>query len=134
MEKKDYYVIKRLNEKNEWKTIALIENNIDAVFTGRLFRDQMGYTVQLLHSGEDKTFLLGGRPKTQQKGIASILKNIIFFENGIRHDLTPDEITVLKIALNDFNECSLPMCSEERDAEYMAALARLKSLFLENLD
>jgi hypothetical protein len=60
MEKKDYYVIKRLNEKNEWKTIALIENNIDAVFTGRLFRDQMGYTVQLLHSGEDKTFLLGG--------------------------------------------------------------------------
>lgn len=62
------------------------------------------------------------------------MKNTIYFENGIKHELTPDEITVLKIALSDFNECSLPPCSEKRDAEYMAALANLKALFLDHLD
>lgn len=59
--------------------------------------------------------------------------NKIFFENGIVHDLTPDEIAVLRIAFDDFNECSLPFCSEQREKELLQAVASLKSLF-EHLD
>ena len=62
------------------------------------------------------------------------MKTTIYFENGIKHELTADELKVLKIALEDFNECSLPICSLERDAEYMSALSTLKGLFLGHLD
>lgn len=62
------------------------------------------------------------------------MKNTIYLENGIKHELTPDEIKVLRIALEDFNECSLPLVSVARENEYLSALESLKSLFLEQLD
>lgn len=57
----------------------------------------------------------------------------IYLENGIVHEFTPDEIKVLQIAVDDFNECSLPICSEKRENEFLKALVSLKSLF-EHLD
>lgn len=57
----------------------------------------------------------------------------IYLENGIVHEFTKDEIKVLRIAVDDFNECSLPICSEKRENEYLKALETLKALF-EHLD
>lgn len=48
--------------------------------------------------------------------------------DGITHELTKDELKVLKIALNGFNDCDLPFCSEAREREYLNALQDLKNI------
>ena len=58
MEKKYYFVIKVLSATGEWYTNALIENSHDAIRVGQLYRDDLGYNVQLWHKEKDVTFLL----------------------------------------------------------------------------
>lgn len=62
------------------------------------------------------------------------MPNYVVLENGIEHKLTDDELKVIKIALKVFNSCDLPICSVEREQEYMAALKNLQTLFLEHID
>lgn len=55
------------------------------------------------------------------------MKNTIKLENSIIHELTPNEIKVIKIAINNLNKNDIK-------EELNTALNNLKSLFLEYLD
>lgn len=59
--------------------------------------------------------------------------NKIIFENGISHELTDDEIKILKIAIKGFNWCDV-ICSEEREKQLKIAYENLTSLFIDHLD
>lgn len=61
MEQTNFYVIKVLGKNGEWYTNALIENSFDAIQVAKLYRDQLGYGVQLWHKGQDVSFLMNGQ-------------------------------------------------------------------------
>ncbi|GGE57237.1 hypothetical protein GCM10011391_40150 [Pullulanibacillus camelliae] len=51
--------------------------------------------------------------------------NTIFFENGIKHELTVEEINIIKKSLADF---------KANDDSEKETLEQLKSLFIHHLD
>lgn len=62
------------------------------------------------------------------------MKNVMYFENGIKHEFTADEMKLLCIAVRGLDFSTIPLCDEEREKEYNKAVENLKSLFLEHLD
>lgn len=66
-------------------------------------------------------------------------KNEVVLENGIRHDLTGDEILVLQILLERAeaflkNKDNVTYFDEHREQQILSAAASLKSLFVDHLD
>ena len=53
------------------------------------------------------------------------MKNVMYFENGIEHEFTNDEMNLLKKAIHNL---------DEKEIENTKELENLKSLFLEHLD
>ena len=70
------------------------------------------------------------------------MKNEMFFENGIRHEFTDDEIRMLKVCIlklaNDkqgFYDSLAKICPQRYDwGRYENAMKQLYSLFIDNLD
>lgn len=60
-EQTHYYIIKVLNLAGEWYTNALIQNRFDAIQVAKLYRDQLGYGVQIWYEGKDMSFLLNAK-------------------------------------------------------------------------
>ena len=61
VEKQYMYVVKVRNMAGEWYTNALIENSFDTIQVAKLYRDQLGYDVQIWHKGKDVSFLMNGQ-------------------------------------------------------------------------
>ena len=61
MEQTHYYVIKVLNLAGEWYTNALVQNSFDAIQVAKLYRDQLGYGVQVWYQGKDVSFLMNAK-------------------------------------------------------------------------
>lgn len=57
------------------------------------------------------------------------MKNIIYFENGIKHELLEDEIKLIYTLLINYGENAI-----EKYNINVNALTNLKSLFCEHLD
>lgn len=62
------------------------------------------------------------------------MNNEIWFENGIYHVFTDDEMRILKSAIRDFEASDIICSSVEREKEFQVATDNLKALFLHHLD
>lgn len=70
------------------------------------------------------------------------MKNLMYFENGINHEFTADEIRMLKVCIlklaNDkqgFYDALVKICPQRYDwVRYENAMKQLYSLFIEQLD
>lgn len=60
-EQTHYYIIKVLNLAGEWYTNALIQNRFDAIQVAKLYRDQLGYGVEIWYQGKDVSFLMNAK-------------------------------------------------------------------------
>lgn len=61
------------------------------------------------------------------------MQNKMYFENGICHVFTDDEISILKRAIRNLNWADI-ICTAEREIEIKRAYDSVYSLFLEHLD
>lgn len=61
------------------------------------------------------------------------MNNKMYFENGIEHIFTDDEMSMLKRAIRNLNWADI-ICTEKREAELKRAYESLCSIFLEHLD
>ncbi len=59
--KTHFYVLKVLDKRGNWYTNALVENSFDAVHVAKLYRDQLGYTVQIWHKEKNVSFLMNSK-------------------------------------------------------------------------
>ena len=71
--------------------------------------------------------------------MVSKLKNEVVLKNGIRHELTGDEILVLQILLERAepflkNKDNVTYFDEHREQQILSAAASLRSLFVDHLD
>lgn len=64
------------------------------------------------------------------------MKNTICFENGIKHDLTAEELEILREALREIEVDDVITFDRyfKKPGKYDKALSSLKTLFLEHLD
>ena len=58
METKHYVIIKVLDENGNWYDNAFIENDYDALFVARFYRNVLGYSVQVWKHDKDITAML----------------------------------------------------------------------------
>ena len=61
MEQANFYVIKVLNLAGEWYTNALVQNSFDAIQVAKLYRDQLGYGVEIWYQNKDVSFLMNAK-------------------------------------------------------------------------
>lgn len=60
-QKTHYYIIKVLNLAGEWYENAFVQNSFDAIQIAKLYRDQLGYGVQIWYKGKDASFLMNAK-------------------------------------------------------------------------
>lgn len=58
MNQTHFFVIKVLDEAGQWYNNALVENSFDAAMVAKMYRDQLGYAVQIWHKEKDVSYLM----------------------------------------------------------------------------